>query len=89
MPGAAMAAVEVLGVPREELSHDGGNPVLSALEENMDVVIHKDPGVDGAFAFADGLAETLQEAGLILAVSENGALVDPPHHDMMQGAGDI
>ena len=89
MPGAAVAAIEVLGVPRKELSHGSGNAVFPALEEDMDVIVHKDPGEDGAFAFVDGLAKTFQETGLVLIVSEYVRFVDPPQHDMMQGSGDI
>jgi len=33
MPGAAMAAVELLSVPGKKFSHDGGDTLLAALKE--------------------------------------------------------
>jgi hypothetical protein len=71
MSGATVFAVKVLGVPGEELSHDGRDAVLSALEENMDMVIHKNPGVNSAFAFVDVLAKPIEEPGLIFVVPED------------------
>ena len=38
VPCAGIATVEILGVPREKLSHNGGNPSLTALEKEMDVL---------------------------------------------------
>ncbi len=55
----------------------------------MNVVVHKDPGENGAFAVAEGLAKTFQKKSLVLIVSEYVRFVDSPHHDMMQGTGDI
>jgi hypothetical protein len=59
MPGADMAAVKILGVPCEKLSHNGGDTLLAAFEKDMDVIVHKHPGVDGAFTPDDVLAETI------------------------------
>ena len=46
VPGAAMFSVEVLRVPREELSHGRGDAVFSALKKDVDMVAHEDPGID-------------------------------------------
>jgi hypothetical protein len=35
MTAAAMAAVEILGVPGEKLSHEGADPTLAALEQEV------------------------------------------------------
>ena len=51
------------------------------------MIVHKDPGVDCALPLQNGLAESFEEPGLVLVVSEDVCLIDPPHHDMMQGAG--
>ena len=61
MPGAAMAAVKILSVPREKFSHNGGDPLLAAFEEEMDVIVHKHPGIDGTFPLDDVLAEPFNE----------------------------
>jgi hypothetical protein len=70
MPGALMAAVIVLGVPREELPHDGGDAVRAALKKNVDMVVHEDPGINGTVPLGDVLAEALQEPGFVLIVVE-------------------
>jgi len=89
MPSALVAAVVVLGVPGELFSHDGGDAVFAAFEKNMDVVVHEDPGIDGAFPFHYVLTEAFEKARLVLIVVEYVCLVDSPHHDMVQGSEDI
>ena len=84
-----MTAIIVLSVPGEELSHDGRDAVLAAPEEDMDVIVHEDPGKDGTAAFGDVLSEPFEESRLVLVVLEDGGFIDPTHHDMVQGAGDI
>jgi len=36
--GAAVAAIEMQGVPGEEFSHDGGDAGFAALEQDVDVL---------------------------------------------------
>jgi hypothetical protein len=55
----------------------------------MGVIAHEDIGIDPAFALSDILNRALRKTGLVLIVLEDGGLIDTPHHDMMQGAGDI
>jgi hypothetical protein len=87
MSAALMAAVVVLSIPREELSHNSGDAVIAALEKNMNVVVHEDPGVHRTFTLDYILSESLQKARLVLIVVEYVGLVDSPHHDMVQGSG--
>jgi hypothetical protein len=61
-----------LSVPREKLSHDGGDTLPAALEEEMDVLAHKYRGVDGAFPCDEVLSKLLKEQGLVLLIFENG-----------------
>ena len=61
MPAPALAAVNILSVPREKLSHDSRNTVLSAAEEKMNVIVRQDPGVDGTFPLDDVFAQPLDE----------------------------
>jgi hypothetical protein len=53
------------------------------------MVVHEDPGVDGTFGVLDVLAQALKEPGFVLCIAEDVRLVDPPDHDVVQGAGDI
>jgi hypothetical protein len=46
MSCAIVSAVEVLGVPGKELSHYSGDSVFSALEKDMDMVVHEHPSID-------------------------------------------
>ncbi len=84
-----MTSVEILGIPRKELAHDAGDALLAALEENVDVIVHEDPGIDRAFPVHDVLAETLDEPGFVLIVFKYVRFIYAPHHDMVQGAGDV
>jgi len=54
-----------------EHQHDGGDTLLTAFEEDVDVTVHKYPGVDGAFPVDDVLAEPLKEQGLVLVILED------------------
>jgi len=89
MAGAAMAAIEIQSVPGEEFSHDGGDAGLAALEKDVDVIVHEDPGIDRALTLRDDLAESFEEPGFVFVVSEDVRLVDPPDHDVVKGAGDV
>ncbi len=89
MAAALMTAVVVLGVPGEQLPHDGGDAVLAALEENMDMVVHENPGINGTFPLHNVLSEAFKKARLVLLVVEYVCLVDSPHHDMVQGSRHI
>ena len=66
-----MAAVKILSIPSEKLPHNGGNPLLAAFEEEMNVIVHKHPGIDGAFSFDDVLAEPFKEQGFVLVIFED------------------
>jgi hypothetical protein len=84
-----MPAVKILSVPRKKLSHDGGDPLLAALEEEMDVTVHNYPGVDRTFALDDVLAEPFNEQGLVLVILEDVGSINPANHYVVQGAGDV
>jgi hypothetical protein len=84
-----MAAVKILGIPRQKFPHDGGYAVLAALEKDVYVVIHEDPGIDGTVALCNILPESFKKTGFILIIAEYGGLVDSSHHDVVQGAGDV
>ena len=88
MAGATVTAVVVLGVPGQKLPHNGGYALLAASKKEVDVVVYEDPGVDKAMAFADVLAEAIEESDLVLVVFEDGRSIDPADHDVMQGTGD-
>ena len=89
MSGASMSPIEVLRVPGEKLSHDGGNAVFAAFEEDMDMVVHKHPGVHRAISVFDVLTKPFEKAALVFVISEYFCFVDSPHHDVMQSAGNV
>ena len=81
-----MAAVVILGIPRELFSHDSGDAVFAALKKKMNVVVHEDPGIDGTFPLDNILSEAFEKARLVLIVVKDVGFVDAPHHDMVQGS---
>jgi hypothetical protein len=67
----AMPAVKVLGVPGKKFSHDGCYAAFTASEQNMNMIVHEDPGVNGTFSILNILSEAFKEPGFILYVTEN------------------
>lgn len=53
MAGAAMAAIEIQGASGEEFSHDRGDADLTALEKEVDVIVHKDPGIVPSASYSE------------------------------------
>jgi hypothetical protein len=74
MPRSIMAAIIVLGLPRQKFSHYRGNALFAAFKQNMDVITHEDPGLDRAFALCDIPAQAFKETGLVLIVLEDDGL---------------
>lgn len=89
MAGAAVFAVKVVGVPGKEFAHYGGYALFAALEQNMHMIVHKDPSVNSAFAIAYGQAKPFEKSDFIFVVPEDICFIDPAHHDVVRGAGDI
>ena len=89
MSGASMFPIEVLRVPSEELPHDGRNAVFAAFEQDMDMIVHKHPGVHRTSSVLDVLTKPFKKAALVFVISEYFCFVDSPHHDVMQSAGDV
>ncbi len=89
MARTLMAAIVVLSVPRKELAHDGGDAAAAAFKQQVDVIVHENPGINAAFSFSDIFTQSLQEASLILLVREDWGSVYPAHHDVMQGTRGI
>jgi len=44
---------------------------LSASEQDMYMVVHEDPRVDGTFGVLDVLAKALKEPGFVLGIAED------------------
>lgn len=84
-----MASVVILGIPCEEFSHDGRDAVFAALKKNVNMVVHEDPRIDGAFPLNNVLPEAIEKASLVLVIIEYVGLVYSPHHDVVQCSGYI
>lgn len=89
MAGATMTAVVVLSAPGQKPPHNGGYAVRAASKKEVDMILHKGPGIDRAAAFADVLADAIKESALVLVAFGDGRAIDPSKHDVMQGTGDI
>jgi len=62
MACAVVMAVEILSIPGKEFAHDNGDAVFAALKEEVYVIVHKDPRIDGAFPFCKFFAQALQKS---------------------------
>ena len=89
MAGAVVPPVVILGIPGQELAHDAGNALSAALKEDVRMVVHQDPCIDRAFPVNDVLTKTFEEQLFVLSVLKYVRFIYTPHHDMVQGAGDI
>ena len=84
-----MSSVVVDGISGEEFSHEGCYALRTTLDEQMNVGIYKDPGVHGAPRLYDACSQSLTEFRPIEIIMEEYSLVDPSHHDVMQGSRSI
>jgi hypothetical protein len=89
MAGAAVTTIKIECVPGEKFAHGSGNARLTALENEVNVIVHQDPSVKNALPFRDNSTESFEKPDFVLVVSKDVRLVDAPNHDVMQGAGDI
>jgi hypothetical protein len=76
-------------VPGKELSHEGGDPLLAAPHQKMDVRFHEHPGIKGGLRLHDVLAQAGEKLRPFLVVAKNIRPVDSPHPDVVQGAWSI
>jgi len=84
-----MATIKVQGMPSEKFSHNGGDARFAALEKEVDVIVHKNPGINRAFSVLDDLAESFEEARFIFFVPKDVRFVDTPYHDVVHGTGNV
>jgi hypothetical protein len=89
MSGTIMATVEGLGVPSKKFAHYRRNSQIAALKQNVDMGVHKDPGVYGCSRFCNVFTQALQKSGLIFIVRKYCGFVYPSHHDVMQGTRNV
>ncbi len=84
-----MAAVEGAGVAREKGAHAAREGPRPGPHQEVGVVGHEGPGVDGEGAPLRQGRESGEEVGAIPVVAEEGGPLDPAHHDVVQGVGRI
>ena len=65
------------------MSHNRGDSLLAAFKQQVNMVVHGDPGIDSAVPFGNVLAEAIEEADFVLVVREDRFFVDSPYHDMV------
>lgn len=70
MASTVVATVEILGVPRKELPHDGRDAMFAAFEQEMDVIAHENPGIYITVPLDKVCAQSLQEPCPVLIVLE-------------------
>ncbi len=86
MSGPSVSFVEIDGIPREKLSHEGRDTLIPALQQKVHVVTHQCPRIEGTPGERNILAELIEESLPIRIVDkEIGSLYSPDNH-VMQGA---
>ena len=84
-----MSFIEINSVPGEKSSHGSGDTDASALQQEMRVVAHQRPGIEGTPPGGHVFAELVDKAPPIRIIGKEIVSVDPPNNDVMQGAGGI
>ena len=60
MPFSTMAAIIILGIPRQKFSHYIGYASFAALDKKMQMIVHDDPGIYETFAHRKDLYQAVQ-----------------------------
>jgi hypothetical protein len=89
VPRTVMAAIIILSIPSEELSHEPGDPWLATSDQKMGVRPHERPRIYGGLRFHDVLPQPAKKTNPILVVFKNRRFVDSPHHDMVKSTGSV
>jgi len=58
---AVVTTVKILGIPGQQLPHNGGYALFATTKQEMDVVVHEDPSVYRTVALTDVLAKAIKE----------------------------
>ncbi len=74
----SMPFVEVEGIPCKKPSHDAGDTPISAPQQEMNVVAHQRPGIEGASGYGNILAELIDEPLSIRLIDKEIASVYSP-----------
>jgi hypothetical protein len=85
----SVSFIEVDSVPGKKPSHGARNADIPALQQQMHVVAHQRPCIEGALRAGDIFAEFVNEPPPIRIIGKETAFVNPPNDDVMQGAGSI
>lgn len=89
MTMAVMALIVPNRVAGQKATHVPGNPIIAASYKDMSVVVKQCPGIDDRAGIDCDFAHAVDKIGSILVVINDLAFFDPPHDDMVQGAGGI
>ena len=81
--------VEILSIPGQQLPHKGGYALFAAAKQQVNVVVHEDPGVYSTAALTDVATEAIKKENFVLVILKNGRSVDPTNYDVVQGTRDV
>jgi len=89
VPDPVVPAIERACVARQEGPHTARKGPLARPDEEVRVVREEGPGVDGEGPRLRQRAEPGDEVGAVDVIREDGAALEPPHHDVMEGIGRV
>jgi hypothetical protein len=78
-------AVIVHGITGEQTPHERWQPLRTAPQQDMRMIAHEAPSIDGRGRRSSHLPQAVYERLSIPAIIHHLALLDSPHHHMMQG----
>jgi len=84
-----VAAVEILCIPRQQFPHRRCDTSLPASKQKMCMVFHERPSTHVIVAFTNDPCKAVQKSHPVVTVDKYGGLINPPHHYVVQGTGNI
>lgn len=89
MTDAVMPKVETDGVTGKKAAHEEGELVLFRTQQQVKMIGHQTPREAGGLRLEKEFGEMLEEASTVLVIEEDIALLDSPHHNVLQKANEI
>jgi len=86
MPVSSVPPVKPDAVTGEKSAHEGRNPLRTAENQKMHVIIQKRPGEHSGLGLFGQITETGEETLSIVFVAEYRYPFDPANHNVVQGS---
>ncbi len=89
LAASLMTVVEINGITGLKPTHQGGNGDSAGSKQEVGMIGNQRPGKTGCLGDRQKLLKTIQKVFSVVIISEYLSSLDPPDHDVMQGAGSV